>query len=179
MMQPRILGDIRIRAMGPADVEAVTELDQQSFSLPWPQRAFANELTNPMARAWVVDLHKQENQPLIASMIVWLILDEAHIATIALHEKFRRHGIGKVLLAHALLDAYQEGARCSLLEVRRSNEAALALYRGAGFVEVGVRKKYYSDNKEDALLMNLEVIDPGVWQELLGKNSQLKVEGTA
>jgi ribosomal-protein-alanine N-acetyltransferase len=178
MMQPRILGDIRIRAMGIADVPAVTDLDQKAFSLPWPQRAFENELTNPMARTWVVDLPNVENQPLIASMILWLILDEAHIATIALHEQYRRHGIGKVLLAHALLDAYAEGATCSLLEVRRSNEAALALYRSAGFVEVGVRKKYYSDNREDALLMNLDEIIPEVWQSVLSNNSQMKVEGS-
>jgi ribosomal-protein-alanine N-acetyltransferase len=176
MMLERILGDIRIRLMGFADLNAVAELDQKAFSLPWPKRAFENELTNPMAKNWVVDLHREKDAPLIASMIVWLILDEVHIATIALEPAYRQHGIGKVLLAHALLQAYEEGARSSLLEVRRSNEAALALYRSAGYIEVGVRKKYYSDNKEDALLMNLEEINPAYCQTILQKNEQMIVE---
>jgi ribosomal-protein-alanine N-acetyltransferase len=125
-----------------------------------------------MSRAWVVDLYQEEGKPLIASMIMWLILNESHIATIALDEKYRQHGIGKVLLAHALLAAQDEGAECSLLEVRRSNTAALALYRSSGFYEVGVRKHYYSDNREDALLMNLDEIKTDFWLEILTQYEQ-------
>ncbi|MBI9048057.1 MAG: ribosomal protein S18-alanine N-acetyltransferase [Anaerolineaceae bacterium] len=167
MKQERTLGHIHIRPMTINDISEVTHLDQESFSLPWPQRAFENELLNPMARNWVVELSDEHQKAVVGSMILWIIIDEAHIATIALDKRYRRKGIAKVLLAHALLTAYDEGAICSLLEVRRSNKAALALYQSTGFYEVGVRKKYYSDNHEDALLMNLDKINPEFWHRIL------------
>lgn len=166
-MFEQLFGDLRIRPMQAADVPAVSDLDQRSFTLPWPARAFESELSNPMARSWVVDLPQQEQQPLIACLVIWLILDEAHIATLAIDAAYRRQGIARVLLGYALLSAQKEGAVCALLEVRRSNLAALRLYESSGFVQVGVRKKYYSDNQEDALLMNLEQIDATYWQQVL------------
>lgn len=172
MMQEREIGQIRIRPMTIDDISEVTRLDQESFSLPWPERAFANELNNPMSRAWVIDLPGSIESGLIGSLILWLIIDEAHIATIAVEKAYRQRGIAKVLLAHALLSIQNEGAVCSLLEVRYGNEAALELYKSLGFYQVGTRKGYYSDNHEDALLMNLDDISAVDWQGILDLFSQ-------
>jgi ribosomal-protein-alanine N-acetyltransferase len=85
-----------------------------------------------------------------------LIVDEAHIATIATHPDFRRRGIGEQLLIAALLSARAEGAAHAFLEVRAGNPGALSLYKKYGFVVAGTRPQYYKDNNEDAILMNLE-----------------------
>jgi [ribosomal protein S18]-alanine N-acetyltransferase len=172
MMPELEIGPLRIRPMTKEDIAEVTRLDQESFSLPWPERAFENELFNQMARAWVVDQPANPEIGLIGSLILWLIIDEAHIATIAVDKNFRNQGIAKVLLAHALLSVREEGAICSLLEVRRSNTAALGLYQSLGFYQVGTRKGYYSDNHEDALLMNLDDLDSVDWQAILHLYSQ-------
>jgi len=90
-------------------------------------------------------------------LVLWLIIDEAHVATIATHPDFRRQGIGRKLLFHALMAAKAEGARTALLEVRVSNLAAQEMYRKFGFVEVNRRPHYYSDNGEDAILMTADL----------------------
>jgi ribosomal-protein-alanine N-acetyltransferase len=142
-----------IRRMTLEDVPAVHEIDNLSFSLPWPERSFRFELTeNPVARNWVAE----SNGRIAAMLVLWLIIDEAHIATIATHPDFRRQGIGEHLLIAALASARDEGASRAFLEVRAGNEGALELYKKYGFIVVGVRQHYYKDNNEDAILMNLE-----------------------
>jgi ribosomal-protein-alanine N-acetyltransferase len=89
-------------------------------------------------------------------IVVWLIVEEAHVATLATHPDFRRQGIGKQLLAHALRQLLAEGAQSSFLEVRESNVAAQEMYRKFGYVVSGRRRRYYKDNDEDAILMNLD-----------------------
>jgi len=145
--------NLMIRKMALDDVPAVAALDQMSFSLPWPERSFRYELTdNPASRCWVV-----EGDGRIVGMIVtWLFVDEAHIATLATHPDFRRRGIARKLLTHALRALMNEGAASSFLEVRESNLAAQEMYRGFGFEVIGRRKRYYKDNDEDAILMALE-----------------------
>lgn len=147
---------ISIRRMTLEDVPIVHEIDMLSFSLPWPERSFRFEMTeNPVARGWVAVSGER-----IASMLVlWLIVDEAHIATLATHPDFRREGIGQQLMITALLSARAEGAVRALLEVRAGNTNALALYKKHGFLVAGIRPKYYRDNNEDAILMNLEDLD--------------------
>jgi [ribosomal protein S18]-alanine N-acetyltransferase len=142
-----------IRRMALADVPFVHEIDTLSFSLPWPERSFRFELTeNPVARNWVIE----SGGRIAAMLVLWLIVDEAHIATIATHPDFRRQGFGEQLMIAALVSAREEGARRAFLEVRAGNSGALELYKKYGFVEVGVRRGYYKDNNEDAILMNLE-----------------------
>jgi len=147
---------ISIRRMTLEDVPIVHEIDMLSFSLPWPERSFRFEMTeNPVARGWVAVSGER-----IASMLVlWLIVDEAHIATLATHPDFRREGIGQQLMITALLSARAEGAVRALLEVRAGNTNALALYKKHGFLVAGIRPRYYRDNNEDAILMNLEDLD--------------------
>lgn len=147
-----------IRKMTLDDVPAVVEMDKLCFTLPWPERSFRFELTdNDASRCWIAEVDGH-----IAGMVVaWLFVDEAHIATIATHPDFRRQGIARKLLSHTLLYAMKEGARSSFLEVRESNSAAQDMYRKFGYIEVGRRKRYYKDNDEDAILMNLETLDLG------------------
>ena len=149
---------VRVRRMTLADVPAVLAIDRESFSLPWPERSFAFEIErNADARLYVAErLHEDGAAEIVGMTVVWMILDEAHIATLAVRPDQRRQGTARLLLRHALREAMREGAHKAMLEVRRSNTAALALYREFGFVEVGVRKRYYKDNNEDALQMDLD-----------------------
>jgi len=142
-----------IRRMIMADLDQVTAIDQASFSLPWPARSFLYELTdNQASRSWVAELDGR-----VAGMIViWLIVDEAHIATLATHPDYRRQGIAGRLLVHALKSARREGARRAFLEVRAGNVPAQEMYRKLGFIVDGRRPHYYKDNNEDAILMSLE-----------------------
>jgi ribosomal-protein-alanine N-acetyltransferase len=145
--------NINIRKMKLEDVEQVIAIDRVSFSLPWPERSFRYELKdNPASRCWVAEAHGK----IVGMIVVWLIVDEAHVATIATHPEFRRQGIAKQLLSHALRHLSMEGARSSFLEVRQSNIAAQEMYRKLGFEETGLRQRYYKDNDENALLMTLE-----------------------
>ena len=156
-----------IRKMEPRDLPAVIALDQQSFSLPWPESSFHFEVEkNPAARCWVAET--SDDPIIVAGMIVaWLIIDEVHIATFAVDPRMRHLHIGQVLLAHTLTNGVENGAMKSFLEVRCGNLAARALYLKFGFEEVGVRKKYYSDNGEDAIMMNLDPINPALLKTLL------------
>jgi ribosomal-protein-alanine N-acetyltransferase len=152
-----------IRKMIEADVPAVAELDQISFSLPWPERSFRFEVTgNPASRCWVAEVDER----VVGMIVAWLFVDEVHIATIATHPDFRRQGIAQKLLTHALRYTADEGAVTSFLEVRESNLAAQEMYRKFGYENTGRRKRYYKDNDEDAILMTLMKINV---EELEGK----------
>lgn len=145
-----------VRRMTLEDVPAVHEIDLLSFTLPWPERSFRFEIKeNPAARGWVVEIDGR----IAAMLMLWFIVDEVHIATIATHPDFRRQGIGEQLLLHALRAARTEGARRAFLEVRAGNLGAQSLYKKYGFIVDGRRPKYYRDNNEDALLMSLEGLD--------------------
>ena len=142
-----------IRKMTADDIPAVVELDKMSFSLPWPERSFRFELTdNPASRCWVAEVDGR----VVGMIVVWLLVEEAHVATLATHPDLRRQGIAKKLLSHALRYLINEGAQTSFLEVRASNIAAQEMYRRFGYEESGRRRRYYKDNDEDAILMNLD-----------------------
>lgn len=142
-----------IRKMTLEDIPFVVDLDQKSFSLPWPERSFRFELEdNPASRCWIAELDNR----VVGMIVIWLIVDEAHVATLATHPDFRRQGIAERLLVHALQRLGEEGARSSFLEVRETNVAAQALYRKFGYEVTGRRPRYYRDNGEDAILMNLD-----------------------
>jgi [ribosomal protein S18]-alanine N-acetyltransferase len=142
-----------VRRMTVEDVPTAHEIDVLSFTLPWPKRSLRFEVTdNPASRCWVAELDGQ----VVGMLVLWMIVDEAHIASLATHPGFRRQGIAKQLLVVALDNAYMEGARAALLEVRAGNEAAQNMYQKFGFEEVGRRQRYYKDNNEDAILMTLK-----------------------
>ena len=151
---------VTIRSMTIEDIDRVVQIDQLSFNLPWTRSSFRYEVAeNKASRQWVAEVI-DEGQPIVVGMLVcWIILDEAHVGTIAVHPDFRGKKIGEKLLFQAFSDFKHEEIRIVYLEVRRSNEAALALYHRFGFIEDGVRKRYYKDNNEDAILMELTNLD--------------------
>ncbi len=153
---------IRYRPMTLADVPGVHEIDVLSFSMPWSERSYRFEVTeNHNSLILVAEAIRNGAPAELAGMIVvWVIVDEAHVATIATRPGYRGLGIGRGLLSRALLAAYQRGARLSYLEVRRSNAVAQNMYQQFGFKVVGERPRYYQDNNEDALLMTLEPLVP-------------------
>jgi [ribosomal protein S18]-alanine N-acetyltransferase len=160
VMEANEVVEFILRPMELKDVEQVYAIDVLSFSLPWSERSYRFELTeNSASRPRVAEaVNGRGEWQVVGMIVVWIILDEAHIATIATHPAFRRLGIARRLLVEALEDGARLGAQKAFLEVRRSNLAAQKLYESFGFVVVGVRSRYYLDTQEDALLMNLEPI---------------------
>ncbi|MGD9092739.1 MAG: ribosomal protein S18-alanine N-acetyltransferase [Anaerolineales bacterium] len=152
-----------VRPMQMNDLEQVSIIDRASFSLPWPASAFRYELLhNPSSLLYVAEAFLPGGKRLVVgSIVVWMILDEAHIATIAVEPEFRGKGVSQELLATVLMDAIHKGARLATLEVRAHNVIAQSLYQHFGFIVVGRRPRYYRDNNEDALIMtvNLQQVD--------------------
>ena len=144
---------IEIRTMKVEDIPEVVEIDRSSFTLPWTERSFKYEVTeNGASRCWVTEVDGQ----VAAMLVLWVIVDEAHIATIATHPKFRRRGFAKKMLIHALVAAREEGVKKALLEVRARHVVAQKIYCDIGFADVGRRPMYYRDNGEDAVLMTMD-----------------------
>lgn len=144
---------LRIEPMGLDDLAAVQAIERASFMTPWPPHAYRQELeTNRLAHYLVARV----DGVLVAYAGIWLMVDEAHVTTFAVHPAWRRRRIGERLLL-ALLDlAADRHAREATLEVRLSNLAARRLYEKYGFRPVGIRPRYYSDDGEDALIMTTE-----------------------
>ena len=139
--------------MARGDLEAVLEVERASYPDPWPLQAFLSELDNPIATALVV----RDGDRVVAHLIYWKVADELSILNITVHPSYRRRGLAEHLLGLALEDGRSSGIRLYLLEVRASNAAAMALYEKLGFTARSIRKRYYDDNGEDAVLMELEV----------------------
>ena len=161
MMEANQAVEVILRPMELKDVEQVYAIDVLSFSLPWSERSYRFELTeNKNSRPWVAEaIDAAGARQVVGMLVAWIILDEAHIATIAIHPAFRRRGIGRRLLVVALEDAAIHGATKVYLEVRRNNLTAQKLYEQFGFKVTGVRPRYYIDTQEDALLMTLEPLE--------------------
>jgi ribosomal-protein-alanine N-acetyltransferase len=141
------------------DLPAMRTIEEASFTAPWPGSAYESELTtNRLARyvgAWRGD-------ELLGFGGIWLMVDEAHVTTIAVQPRLRGEGIGTALMLELLSESRRGEARVATLDVRVSNLEAQRLYARLGFVEEGLRKRYYEDNGEDALIMTTaELSDPG------------------
>lgn len=148
------LPHFEIREMTLGDLPAVLQIDRASFSNPWPERSYKYELTeNPAAHLFVVE---RADHRVIGYLGYWLIGDEVHISTFAVHPDHRMRGIGEDMLVSALKVAAGKGAQVATLEVRESNDPAIRLYEKLGFVMVGSRKSYYRENDEDAVIMALD-----------------------
>lgn len=126
-------------------------IEQDSFKEPWSKEAYEKEISNPLANYRVITI----DDKVVAYGGFWKILDEADINNIAVKKEFRQMGFGKMLMNALIEDAKSQNIKAMTLEVRVTNESAIALYKKLGFKEAGIRKNYYSD-KEDALIMWLE-----------------------
>ncbi|HSO27285.1 MAG TPA: ribosomal protein S18-alanine N-acetyltransferase [Anaerolineales bacterium] len=168
MIPETLFKNLVIRTMKAADLPRVGQIDQQSFALPWPARSFRYELLeNEGSLLWAAEAEIQTGErQVIGAIVVWMILDEAHIATLAVDPAYRGKGIGAALMAEALSGAIHHGATQATLEVRVQNLAAQKLYRRFGFEIVGRRFRYYQDNQEDALIMTTGRLD-GPYQHWL------------
>ncbi len=145
-----------IRPMRVADLTAVQLIESASFVTPWPSQAYRQELETNRLAMYLVALM---GDTIVAYGGIWLMVDEAHITTFAVHPDYRRRRIGERLLL-ALLDlARDRSAREATLEVRLSNLPARRLYEKYGFRPVGIRPRYYTDNNEDALIMTTEPLE--------------------
>jgi ribosomal-protein-alanine N-acetyltransferase len=152
----RTLASIAIREMRLDDLPEVLAIDRLSFPNPWPERSYRYELTeNRASTLLVADREEEGMRRVVGYLGYWLIVDEVHISTLAVHPDFRGQGIGRRLLQDGLHSARSRGAHMATLEVRPSNHAAIELYQDFGFVVVGRRAGYYRDSGEDALLMTL------------------------
>ncbi len=147
---------VAIEAMRLEDLDEVQQIEEASFTTPWPPNAYRSELmTNRLASYLVA----RADGRIVAYGGMWLMVDEAHITTFAVHPGWRRRGIGERLLLAFLDLAKERHAREATLEVRLSNLAARRLYEKFGFRPVGLRARYYSDNNEDALIMTTDPLD--------------------
>jgi len=162
------------------DVPHVSEIEKVSFSAPWSVETYRHELRHNR-RSFYLVLRPEPGQAdggapsLIGYGGYWLLDGEAHIMTIAIRPTWRRHHFGEWLLLELLDAARRGGAHQATLEVRVGNLAAITLYTKLGFTEVGLRKRYYRDNNEDARLLTLFKLDQAeVWQELAQQLAQFR-----
>ena len=138
--------------MNESHVKAVAELEKLCFSDPWSENSVASELKNKLA-LWLVAEEEGRVAGYIGSQTC---TDESDVMNVAVHPDFRRQGIGERLILDLIDQLNQRGNHSLTLEVRTSNVSAIALYRKLGFEQVGLRKNYYRNPKEDALILRKE-----------------------
>ena len=140
----------KIVNMDETHLEEVAKIEQVSFPTPWSKEAYYNELRENSLAHYYVCL---AGEKVIGYAGMWIIIDEAHITNIAVHPDFRGKKIAQALLLYLMQEAMRLGAERITLEVRPSNRVAQHVYGKLGFCPVGVRKGYYTDTKEDAIIM--------------------------
>jgi len=150
------LSTLTVRPMQEADLPIVMAIEQLSMSLAWSQAVWLEELKKIQLANHVVA--ETEEPTIVGYAGFWLVLDEANVVNIAVHPEWRRKGVGKFLVREVLSMAKARGARLVTLEVRVSNEAALALYRRLGFDIIAMRKRFYQKPEEDAYVLWLNPI---------------------
>ncbi|MBC7765532.1 MAG: ribosomal protein S18-alanine N-acetyltransferase [Hyphomonadaceae bacterium] len=141
--------DVNIRRMTVTDIDSVMVVETLSFTIPWSRNAFIMEASNDLAVYFVAEVDACP----IGYIGLWKVVDEGHITNVAVHPDFRRNHIGCALLDTLLAYANEQQLVTLFLEVRESNVEAQALYAQYGFEFIGRRRGYYTDNGEDALLM--------------------------
>ena len=144
------MADLVIRRAEVRDVHEMAELDRICFKMPWSERSFLNELTVNGNALYIVA--ETENK-IVGFAGIWKVLDEGHITNVAVSPDYRRMHIGTAIVGMLLEVSEANGITSETLEVRASNAAAQGLYGKFGFEPAGLRKGYYEDNHEDAVIM--------------------------
>jgi [ribosomal protein S18]-alanine N-acetyltransferase len=143
-----------VRPMQLEDLEVILEIERASFSTPWSLQSFIAELKdNEYAQYRCLELDGR----VIGYMGLWFILDEGHITNIAISPEYRGQRWGEFLMTFTMKEMFEQGMERMTLEVRVNNYPAQDLYKRMGFTEAGVRKGYYADTGEDALIMWAEL----------------------
>lgn len=144
---------IIIEEMNEADIDRFAEIDQKCFTVPWSRKAFEDEFKNSIA----VYFAARNDDECIGYAGFWNVSGEGDITNVAVVEEHRRSGVGSMLIEAVLEKAKQLNIDIMTLEVRQSNYKAQGLYKKYGFEVIGTRKRYYSDNNEDALIMTKQL----------------------
>ena len=143
-----------IRRMRESDIDEVYRIEQDLFPVPWPRRSFVFEVGNsPTTYAIVLT----EDEMIAGYAISWFLGEELHIGNVAVRRDRQGTGIGRDLIENMMSEASTRGASFITLEVRASNVKAIGLYRSYGFKGIAIRRQYYTDNGEDALVMMMEL----------------------
>ncbi|MED2972189.1 ribosomal protein S18-alanine N-acetyltransferase [Fictibacillus sp. B-59209] len=132
------------------DLQDIIEIEHASFTLPWTQEAFYNEIVHNQFAYYLL---LETDGKIVGYCGVWVIIDDAHITNVAIRPEYRGKKLGEAIMKQAMILAKRYGSARLSLEVRVSNYVAQNLYRKLGFQGGGIRKNYYSDNGEDALVM--------------------------
>jgi ribosomal-protein-alanine N-acetyltransferase len=149
-------GRYTVSSMMRSDIPDVMRLEKQVCNLPWNANAYLTEIGNPNAKYLIT---KFRNGDLVGYGGVWVVMDEMHITTLAVDPIHRGNKIAERLMIHLIFAGIERGATRATLEVREGNTAARNLYHKFEFEDVAMRKKYYSDNNENAIIMWAEEID--------------------
>lgn len=150
-----MLKTLRFENLTEAHLAAILAIESEVNTAPWSERSFRNELGHERGVFLVAILDGE----VVGYGGVWLVIDEAHITTVAVAPNQQRKGIGWRLMVQLLDKAKERGMTCSTLEVRAGNTAAISLYERLGYVVAARRRAYYPDNKEDAIVMWLYDLD--------------------
>lgn len=143
------MNDFQICPFEAKYINEILVIDSLSFSMPWSKKSITEELNNKFAKYIVM----KQNNKVIGYAGAWIILDEAHITNIAIHPKYRGAGAGSFILESLIEICSKDDINTLTLEVRKSNTIAQNLYNKFGFKEEGIRKNYYANNNEDAIIM--------------------------
>ena len=141
---------ITVRPMVMTDVDGVMAVEHDSFLTPWSRSAFEEELAQNRLARYIV---AEEDGQVVGYAGMWLVINEAHVTNVAVSGSRRGEGIGRLLMETLMELARENGMGSMTLEVRVSNMVARHLYETLGFAEAGIRKNYYSETKEDALIL--------------------------
>lgn len=156
--------EIIIERLTLSDLDELMEIESSAYGKHhWSRDSYVAELNNKLAVYYAA---KNTDGELVAYIGIWNIVDESHITTIAVAEKYRRKHIAEALIAKMLEDCYNNFIKYITLEVRAGNESAIKLYEKFGFKSLGTRKGYYQDNGEDGLVMWTENIFSDSYKEL-------------
>lgn len=140
----------KTKIMNIKDVDEAYEIEKSSFITPWSKKEFENEITQNKMAIYVVALIGDE---IVGYGGMWHVITEGHITNVAIKENYRKMGVGDLIVKHLIKIATEKEMIGLTLEVRVGNESAKKLYYKNGFVEEGIRKNYYEDTNEDAIIM--------------------------
>ncbi len=159
---------LRIRRAGPEDLPRLLALERAIFPHPWSRAMIEAELRPEPERIPLLAFLGDEP---VGYAFCWRVADELHLVNLGVLARCRRRGVGRALLGRVLADPAAAGAALMTLEVRRSNEAAIAFYRGQDFRAVAIRPRYYPDTDEDAVIMLRELDSPAAKEPLSNPGS--------
>jgi len=148
------MNDLIIRKMETDDLDQIMEIENECFAVPWSKESFIYEIDyNKVSEYYIAILGTE----IVGYIGIWYILDEGNITNVAVRKSYRNRGIADEIIREVLKEAKSKKIEKIFLEVRESNNAAIKLYEKHGFIKIDVRKGYYKDNNEDAIIMLMQV----------------------